>query len=118
MCPGCKEYHSINTKPGNGPVWGFNDNVDSPTFTPSVLTWWDEPADDEKSEKLYDELGKLNAFSDEEARKVLIEQIKAIPKVAKRCHSFVANGNIQFLGDCTHELAGQTVRLSTLPPDQ
>lgn len=25
------------------------------------------------------------------------------------CHSFVTNGKIQFLSDCTHELAGQTV---------
>lgn len=29
------------------------------------------------------------------------------------CHSFVTNGEIQFLTDCTHELAGQTV---PLPP--
>jgi hypothetical protein len=27
------------------------------------------------------------------------------------CHSFVTDGNIQFLGDCTHALAGQTVPL-------
>lgn len=26
-----------------------------------------------------------------------------------RCHSFVTAGRIQFLGDCTHELAGKTV---------
>lgn len=29
----------------------------------------------------------------------------------QRCHSFVTNGRIQFLGDCTHALAGQTVDL-------
>ncbi len=29
------------------------------------------------------------------------------------CHSFVTEGQIQFLGDCTHALAGQTV---PLPP--
>ena len=28
-----------------------------------------------------------------------------------RCHSFVRNGKIQFLSDCSHELAGQTVDL-------
>ncbi|MDT8901815.1 DUF6527 family protein [Anaeroselena agilis] len=28
-----------------------------------------------------------------------------------RCHSFVREGKIQFLSDCTHELAGQTVEL-------
>lgn len=27
------------------------------------------------------------------------------------CHSFVNDGRVQFLGDCTHELAGQTVDL-------
>lgn len=27
------------------------------------------------------------------------------------CHSFVKDGMIQFLSDCTHELAGQTVEL-------
>lgn len=28
-----------------------------------------------------------------------------------RCHSFVRDGCIQFLGDCTHDLAGRTVEL-------
>jgi len=27
------------------------------------------------------------------------------------CHSFVNNGKIKFLGDCTHSLAGHTVDL-------
>lgn len=27
------------------------------------------------------------------------------------CHSFVTDGRIQFLGDCTHALAGKTVDL-------
>ena len=32
-----------------------------------------------------------------------------------RCHLFLREGRIQFLGDCTHELAGQTVDLPDLP---
>lgn len=28
-----------------------------------------------------------------------------------RCHSFVTDGNIQFLSDCSHALAGKTVPL-------
>jgi len=28
-----------------------------------------------------------------------------------RCHSFVTDGRIQYLGDCTHSLRGQTVEL-------
>lgn len=31
------------------------------------------------------------------------------------CHSFVRGGNIQFLGDCSHALAGQTVELPDFP---
>lgn len=30
------------------------------------------------------------------------------------CHSFVRGGMIEFLGDCTHALAGQTVELPDL----
>lgn len=30
---------------------------------------------------------------------------------AKRCHSFVRDGMIQFLDDCHHELKGQTVEI-------
>jgi hypothetical protein len=30
---------------------------------------------------------------------------------ASRCHSFVKDGRIQFLSDCFHSLAGQTVDL-------
>lgn len=29
----------------------------------------------------------------------------------RRCHSFITDGKIQFLDDCTHSLAGQTVDL-------
>lgn len=36
-------------------------------------------------------------------------------KVAKVCHSFVREGRIQFLGDCTHRLAGHTVDLPAFP---
>ena len=31
-CPACKRCHI-----GQTPRWGFNDNIESPTFTPSIL---------------------------------------------------------------------------------
>lgn len=31
------------------------------------------------------------------------------------CHSFMRDGRVEFLTDCTHELAGQTVDLPALP---
>ena len=34
-----------------------------------------------------------------------------------QCHSFVTGGQIQFLGDCSHALAGQTVPLPEWPLD-
>ncbi len=32
-------------------------------------------------------------------------------RVSPRCHSFVTDGRIQYLSDCTHAMAGQTVEL-------
>lgn len=32
-----------------------------------------------------------------------------------KCHSFIRNGEIQFLNDCAHVLAGKTVPLPDLP---
>ena len=33
------------------------------------------------------------------------------PNVKVLCHSFVTDGMVRFLGDCTHEFAGKTVEL-------
>lgn len=35
-----------------------------------------------------------------------------------RCHSFVTDGSIQFLSDCTHKMAGQIVDLPEFPGDE
>ena len=35
-----------------------------------------------------------------------------------QCHLFMTDGMIQFLGDCKHELAGQTVPVVPLPEDE
>ena len=34
-----------------------------------------------------------------------------------RCHSFVTDGMMRFLGDCTHDLKGQTVPLLDVEED-
>jgi hypothetical protein len=41
-----------------------------------------------------------------------------LTKGGPRCHSFVTDGQIQFLNDCTHALAGQTVKMTPLPWDE
>jgi hypothetical protein len=34
---------------------------------------------------------------------------------SKICHSFVRDGHIQFLGDCTHAFAGKTMEIPDFP---
>ncbi len=41
---------------------------------------------------------------------ILVNQGSANP-TAPVCHSWVTDGSIQFLTDCTHAMAGQTVEL-------
>lgn len=95
-CPGCDGPHVIHHGEGAGPRWSWNGDVGKPTFSPSVLLQWDQwvPA----------------ATSPE-----MMEKIRSGEIVQTRehhvCHSFVTDGRIQFLSDCTHHLAGQTVEI-------
>jgi hypothetical protein len=96
-CPACKQAHGIRTEGTD--IWGWNGDVERPTFTPSVLVsamYGDPPVTPEN-----------------------LAEWKRAPwpqtKVARICHSFVTDGMIQFLGDCTHALAGQTVPLADFP---
>lgn len=97
-CQGCNSAHSIKTKGGG--AWGWNGDVEKPVFTPSVLvTGFEKPTDDE------------------------IDRIMAGEKIERRplrCHTFVGcngaqPGEVIFLGDCTHALAGQTWPFPDLP---
>jgi hypothetical protein len=92
-CPGCDEAHMIKTSPSG---WGFNDSGDAPTFTPSVLV---------------SGVAHLTNAQEEAYRRG--EPLP--PAVPFVCHSFVTDGRIQFLSDCTHALAGQTVPLPDYP---
>lgn len=40
-----------------------------------------------------------------------------LSKKPRVCHSFIRNGQIQYLDDCTHRLKGQTVDLPVIHPD-
>ena len=101
-CQGCDSWHSIKTK-GAG-SWGWNGNVDRPTSTPSVLL----------QGKRMTEKGRA-----EHQAWVAAGMPKPAPATFDSapycCHSFVTDGRVQFLGDCTHQLAGQTVELADLP---
>lgn len=92
-CPGCAEVHAVPVGAGG---WQYNGNPDKPTLTPSILVrgghyapgyggkgCWCDPDPD----------GDDWGFK------------------CQQCHSFVTDGRIQFLSDCSHALAGQTVDL-------
>lgn len=83
-CPGCQMLHGINVESDAYPRWTWNGSVDRPTFQPSVLVRY-----------------PWRLLESGEREQVT-------------CHSFVTDGRIQFLDDCTHALAGQTVDLPEL----
>jgi hypothetical protein len=102
-CPGCDEVHQITTSPGG---WGWNGSLDKPTFTPSVLVTSGHYAQGSRSQAT----GECHCNF--EARTGQTTNFKC-----GVCHSFVTDGRIQFLGDCTHALANQTVDLPPWPQD-
>jgi hypothetical protein len=46
---------------------------------------------------------------------VLVKRTYGEEGTPQVCHSFVVDGKMQFLGDCTHELAGLTVDIEAFP---
>jgi hypothetical protein len=83
-CPGCGRHHHLPVEQdGAITPWGFNWNLENPTFTPSILSSYG-----------------------------IVDGIHQ-----KCCHSFVTNGQIQFLRDCFHDLKGTTVELPEIDPD-
>lgn len=108
-CPGCNEAHQVRVLEVGprgservGPCWSFNGNGDAPTFTPSILVRAVRiDGGDAEIERI------LDTYKLPEEREAML----ADKRINTVCHSFVTDGRIQFLGDCTHALAGQTVDL-------
>lgn len=42
---------------------------------------------------------------------ILVQTVYGEKREPLRCHTFVNDGVVQFLSDCSHELAGQTINL-------
>ncbi len=92
FCPGCKEIHQIRVEGDGSPRWGFNGDYERPTFTPSVLVTGHQI--------------ERNSAGEWTGEWVRGADGKPLPLV---CHSFVTDGQISFLNDCTHELCGKIV---------
>ena len=88
FCPGCgyAHYFSIEMpQRSNGAQWSFNGDFERPTFNPSLIV-------------------TVNPDRDPE-----FECPRSV------CHSFVRDGNWEFLSDSTHALAGKTVPVPAYP---
>lgn len=88
-CPGCDSGHEIAVDAPNssGAKWSFDGNTQRPTFLPSINM-------------------QINPKGHPHYQ----------PDVGSTvCHYFIQDGRIQFLGDCTHALVGQTVELPDIP---
>ncbi|SCU75503.1 conserved hypothetical protein [Cupriavidus necator] len=101
-CPGCKTSHDIQHGEGAGPRWGWNGNAERPTFTPSVLVRSGHYVPGHENGSCW--CTYYQGHPDEER-----------DFACGVCHTFVTAGQIQFLSDCTHELAGQTVPMVEFP---
>jgi hypothetical protein len=88
--------------------WTFDGNMDAPTFAPSLLVgpWWRMPHDWD-SDTAPRNLDGTYVLSP--------DGVHMASAFEAQCHSFVRSGRIEFLRDCTHEFAGQTVDLPELP---
>lgn len=91
-CPACGEMHVI---PGS---WKFDGNVEQPTFSPSVKITGKQTVVDEKGEWT----GEWMRDADGKALDYC-------------CHYILTAGQLNFCGDCTHAMKGQTVPLPALP---
>ena len=101
FCPGCRELHPFDKR------WTFNGDFERPTFSPSLRlgpswrmpTGWDSDA----------------APKNPDGSLILGPEGRILGSVEHTCHLFLRDGQLQFLSDCTHELAGKTVQLPDLP---
>ena len=82
--------------------WTFNGDYDKPTFSPSILVRSGHYAEDSAAAKQ----GHCWCNFNQRYPDLPPSTFRCI-----RCHSFVKSGQIEFLGDCTHELAGKTIPL-------
>lgn len=96
-CPGCNSHHIIPVQPIHYKViWDWNGSVESPTFQPSVLIY--------PSDAIAEDVEIPTDLTPE-----WLEQHKIR---TPRCHHFIVDGKIQYLADCDHSLAGQTIEMS------
>lgn len=84
-CRACN-WHEFPKVGKPGASWTFDGDMEHPTFTPSMNELVNGPGEHHNAE---------------------------LP--TRRCHFIVTRGQINYCGDCTHDLAGQSVPLDVWP---
>jgi hypothetical protein len=100
-CPGCDEEHVITVSGPNHPRWDWNGSTEAPTLRPSIRARSGHYVEGFAGGECWCTYNAAHAAD-------------PAPFHCRVCHSFVTDGRIEFLGDCTHALAGQTVDLPDL----
>ncbi len=95
-CPGCRSEHVVPIKPFDPTGWDFDGDLGAPTLHPSVLVL---------AHQTLNTAGTAFLAAGGSGADLTDEHRTSTP----RCHTFIRAGRIEFLSDCTHELAGQTV---------
>lgn len=90
-CPACEEMHILPD------TWKFDGNLESPTFSPSFR---------HSGHKTINVDGRWTGEWERDANG------KAIPSV---CHYILTAGVLNYCGDCTHAMAGQSIPLPCIP---
>jgi hypothetical protein len=105
-CPGCRDHHAlpVDGDSSEHPVWLWNGDLEKPTLTPSILVRTGHYVPSHTGESCW------CTYNAEHPEKKPVFACGV-------CHSFVTDGRIQFLDDCTHVLAGQTVDLPEIQGD-
>lgn len=110
-CPGCGLEHGPWVGPKHVEAdqrWSWNGSLELPVFKPSLKVTWDHMSDASRARNA--------SFFIEHGRYMTHEELPFDEHHV--CHSYVGcngalPGQIIFLNDCTHALAGQVV---DLPP--
>jgi hypothetical protein len=89
-CEGCKTHHYVQHE--GVPKWDWCGSLQRPTVRPSILCRGTVPITDEE-------------------HTILMNGGLVDPKPTV-CHMMIRDGQIEYLGDCTHALAGRTVAMT------
>ena len=71
-CPGCEHVHILNVDAEERPRWGYDNNAELPTFSPSVKVSW--PGNQDRGEVVrchsFVQGGRINFLDDSSGHKL------------------------------------------------